>query len=65
MIEIVVNGKHIMVFNGSCISYEDDKLVDLNNIETNLSFDPSQGMPELEQDIIDELPDVQPDDDIA
>lgn len=55
MIEIIIDGKVIVPLNGSCITFDDDgNLVDLNN-PNNLSFDPSQGMPEL--DPIDELPD--------
>lgn len=59
MIEIVVDGKYIVPYNGSCIQISDDgKLTDIHNAD-NLAFDPYEGMPELDpMDIIEELPDV-------
>lgn len=58
MIELVVNGKRIIAFNGSCISCETDGVKDLN-IPDNVAFDASEGIPELDpKEIIEELPDV-------
>lgn len=47
MIEIVIDGKRIVPTNGSCITFEDGKLLDIGN-PSNLSFDPYEGMPEFE-----------------
>lgn len=47
MIEFVVNGQRIIVFNGSCISCEFDGVSDLKYPD-NVAFKPSDGIPELD-----------------